>query len=261
MVKEKIKIFKDSRFGEIRTAVDENGNIMFALKDVCDALGIANNRNVMRYMDGCYVHSIYVSTPIVSQGKDTGMSKEVQMTFVGEPNLYRCIFQSRKKIAKDFQKWVFDEVLPSIRKNGGYLVATEEDDENTIVERALNLAQKAIQRLKEQNIQLSERNDYLSKIFQSKDLYTATDIAQKYGMSTIKFNKLLNDLGIQYKRNGQWLLYADKANLGLADVKTYVIGTEDNPRLTKSLQWTAKGLEYIFNLLNEKDIHLTSQAS
>ena len=257
----KIEIFKDSRFGEIRTAVDENGNIMFALKDVCDALGIANNRNVMRYMDECYVHSMDVSTPIVSQGKDTGMSKEVQMTFVGEPNLYRCIFQSRKKIAKDFQKWVFDEVLPSIRKNGGYLVATEEDDENTIVERALNLAQKAIQRLKEQNIQLSERNDYLSKIFQSKDLYTATDIAQKYGMSTIKFNKLLNDLGIQYKRNGQWLLYADKANLGLADVKTYVIGTEDNPRLTKSLQWTAKGLEYIFNLLNEKDIHLTSQVS
>ena len=141
------------------------------------------------------------------------------------------------------------------------MVATEEDDENTIVERALNLAQKAIQRLKEQNIQLSERNDYLSKIFQSKDLYTATDIAQKYGMSTIKFNKLLNDLGIQYKRNGQWLLYADKANLGLADIKTYVIGTEDKPRLSKSLQWTAKGLEYIFNLLNEKDIHLTSQAS
>lgn len=260
-MKEKIEIFKDSRFGEIRTAVDENGNIMFALKDVCDALGIANNRNVMRYMDDPYVHSIYIGVETGTKADGTPAIQQVQMTFIVEPNLYRCIFQSRKKIAKDFQKWVFDEVLPSIRKNGGYLVATEEDDENTIVERALNLAQKAIQRLKEQNIQLSERNDYLSKIFQSKDLYTATDIAQKYGMSTIKFNKLLNDLGIQYKRNGQWFLYADKANLGLADVKTYVIGTEDKPRLSKSLQWTAKGLEYIFNLLNEKDIHLTSQAS
>ncbi len=251
MVKEKISIFKDSRFGEIRTAVDENGNIMFALKDVCDALGIKNSRNVMRTLNPKGVHSIDTLT-------DGGVQK---LTFVNEPNLYRCIFQSRKKIATDFQDWVVEEVIPSIRKNGGYLVATEEDDENTIVERALNLAQKAIQRLKEQNIKLSERNDYLSKIFQSKDLYTATDIAQKYGMSTIKFNKLLNDLGIQYKRNGQWLLYADKANLGLADVKTYVIGTEDKPRLSKSLQWTAKGLEYIFNLLNEKDIHLTSQAS
>lgn len=180
--------------------------------------------------------------------------------FLTEYGLYEVLMQSRKKIAKQFKKEV-KKILKEIRQNGGYLVATEDDDENTIVERALNLAQKAIQRLKEQNTQLSERNDYLSKIFQSKDLYTATDIAQKYGMSTIKFNKLLNDLGIQYKRNGQWLLYADKANLGLADVKTYVIGTEDNPRLSKSLQWTAKGLEYIFNLLNEKDIHLTSQAS
>lgn len=260
-MKHKVEIFKDSRFGEIRTAVDDNGNIMFALKDVCDALGIQNSRDVMKHMDECYVDSIYVGVETGTKADGTPAIQQLQMTFVGEPNLYRCIFQSRKKIAKDFQKWVFDEVLPSIRKNGGYLVATEEDDENTIVERALNLAQKAIQRLKEQNTQLSERNDYLSKIFQSKDLYTATDIAQKYGMSTIKFNKLLNDLGIQYKRNGQWLLYADKANLGLADVKTYVIGTEDNPRLSKSLQWTAKGLEYIFNLLNEKDIHLTSQAS
>ena len=260
-MKEKIEIFKDSRFGEIRTAVDENGNIIFALKDVCNALGISNSRNVMRYMDESYVCTMDVGVETGTKADGTPAIQQVQMAFVGEPNLYRCIFQSRKKIAKDFQKWVFDEVLPSIRKNGGYLVATEEDDENTIVERALNLAQKAIQRLKEQNTQLSERNDYLSKIFQSKGLYTATDIAQKYGMSTIKFNKLLNDLGIQYKRNGQWFLYADKANLGLADIKTYVIGTEDNPRLSKSLQWTAKGLEYIFNLLNDKDIHITSQAS
>ena len=212
-------------------------------------------------MDESYVCTMDVGVETGTKADGTPAIQQVQMAFVGEPNLYRCIFQSRKKIAKDFQKWVFDEVLPSIRKNGGYLVATEEDDENTIVERALNLAQKAIQRLKEQNTQLSERNDYLSKIFQSKGLYTATDIAQKYGMSTIKFNKLLNDLGIQYKRNGQWFLYADKANLGLADIKTYVIGTEDNPRLSKSLQWTAKGLEYIFNLLNDKDIHITSQAS
>ena len=67
----KIEIFKDSRFGEIRTAVDENGNILFCLKDVCDALGIANNRNVMRYMDDPYVHTIYV-------GVETGTKAKMQ---------------------------------------------------------------------------------------------------------------------------------------------------------------------------------------
>ena len=77
-MKEKISIFKNPTFGEIRTAVDENGNILFCLKDVCDALGIQNSRDVMKHMDECYVDSIYVSTPIVSQGKDTGMSKGIE---------------------------------------------------------------------------------------------------------------------------------------------------------------------------------------
>ena len=82
-MKDKIEIFKDSRFGEIRTAVDENGNIMFALKDVCDALGIQNSRDVMKHMEECYVDSIYVSTPIISQGKNLKKSKKI-CRFVNE---------------------------------------------------------------------------------------------------------------------------------------------------------------------------------
>ena len=83
-----ISIFKNPNFGEIRTAVDENGNILFCLKDVCNALGIQNSRNVMRTLHPKGVHSIDTLT-------DGGVQK---LTFVNEPNLYRCIFQSRKKI-------------------------------------------------------------------------------------------------------------------------------------------------------------------
>ena len=250
-MKEKIEVLKSTEvLGKELNVYGSIQEPLFLAKDVATWIGHTNPASMLQSIDE---DEKLIETMFIS-----GQGREVW--FLTEYGLYEVLMQSRKKIAKQFKKEV-KRILKEIRQNGGYLVATEEDDENTIVERALNLAQKAIQRLKEQNIQLSERNDYLSKIFQSKDLYTATDIAQKYGMSTIKFNKLLNDLGIQYKRNGQWLLYADKANLGLADVKTYVIGTEDKPRLSKSLQWTAKGLEYIFNLLNEKDIHLTSQAS
>ena len=78
-MKNKIKIFKDSRFGEIRTAVDENGNIMFALKDVCDALGIANNRNVMRYMDDPYVHIIYVGVETGTKAKILKNQKKISI--------------------------------------------------------------------------------------------------------------------------------------------------------------------------------------
>lgn len=250
-MKQKIEVLKSTEvLGKELNVYGSIQEPLFLAKDVATWIGHTNPASMLQSIDE---DEKLIETMFIS-----GQGREVW--FLTEYGLYEVLMQSRKKIAKQFKKEV-KKILKEIRQNGGYLVATEDDDENTIVERALNLAQKAIQRLKEQNTQLTERNDYLSKIFQSKDLYTATDIAQKYGMSTIKFNKLLNDLGIQYKRNGQWLLYADKANLGLADVKTYVIGTEDNPRLTKSLQWTAKGLEYIFNLLNEKDIHLTSQAS
>lgn len=250
-MKQKIEVLKSTEvLGKELNVYGSIEEPLFLAKDVATWIGHTNPASMLQSIDE---DEKLIETMFIS-----GQGREVW--FLTEYGLYEVLMQSRKKIAKQFKKEV-KKILKEIRQNGGYLVATEEDDENTIVERALNLAQKAIQRLKEQNTQLTERNDYLSKIFQSKDLYTATDIAQKYGMSTIKFNKLLNDLGIQYKRNGQWLLYADKANLGLADVKTYVIGTEDNPRLSKSLQWTAKGLEYIFNLLNEKDIHLTSQAS
>lgn len=250
-MKEKIKVLKSTEvLGKELNIYGSIEEPLFLAKDVATWIEHTDSQKMAMIVDD--------DERLLRTLFGAGQNREVW--FLTEDGLYEVLMQSRKPIAKQFKKEV-KKILKEIRQNGGYLVATEEDDENTIVERALNLAQKAIQRLKEQNTQLSERNDYLSKIFQSKDLYTATDIAQKYGMSTIKFNKLLNDLGIQYKRNGQWLLYADKANLGLADVKTYVIGTEDNPRLSKSLQWTAKGLEYIFNLLNEKDIHLTSQAS
>lgn len=70
-----------------------------------------------------------VSTPVVSHGVDTGKTKMVAMTFIDEPNLYRCVFQSRKAEAEKFQDWVFEEVLPTIRRTGGYGAGLASDRE------------------------------------------------------------------------------------------------------------------------------------
>lgn len=70
-----------------------------------------------------------IPTPTYNQH---GAMVEQQMTFITEPNLYKCIFQSRKKEAEAFQDWVCSEVLPSIRKNGGYMVARQDDDEKGV---------------------------------------------------------------------------------------------------------------------------------
>lgn len=223
--------------------------LLFLAKDVAEWIGHSDVSMMLKKID----EDEKVTSIVCTLGGNQSA------WFLTENGMYEVLMQSRKPIAKSFKKEV-KTILKEIRKHGGYLVATADDDENTIVERALNLAQKAIQRLREQNTQLTERNDYLSKIFQAKDLYRATDIAQKFGMSTIKFNKKLNEFGVQYKQNGQWVLYADKANLGLADIKTYVIGDENEPHLRKSLQWTPRGLEYIFNLFQTNGINPTSLA-
>ena len=83
-----------------------------------------------------------IHTPVINQ---SGNAYEQPMTYIDEPNLYRCIFQSRKQEAEQLQNWVFEVVLPQIRKTGGYLNLNVNDDDNTILARALMIAQKTIE--------------------------------------------------------------------------------------------------------------------
>lgn len=98
-------------FGEnlIRTTLD-NGNIMFCAKDVCAILGLENNRQAISKLDADE-KGVTIS--------DT-LGGPQAMTYVTEPGIYRLIFKSRKAEAKVFQRWVFHEVLPQIRKTGSF---------------------------------------------------------------------------------------------------------------------------------------------
>lgn len=112
-----LQIFKSEDFGEIRTAINEQNQPLFCLKDVCGALGISNYRDTLTRLDAKGV----ASTDTLTEG---GMQ---EMIFINEPNLYRCIFASKKKSAKRFQDWVYEEVLPAIRKTGSYSVGEMAD--------------------------------------------------------------------------------------------------------------------------------------
>ena len=110
-----IKIFRHEQFGEIRICLAD-AKELFCLSDVCKALAIGNPSDVKRRLSGRGVDTI--ETPIKNQ---FGTVVAQKMIYIDEPNLYRCIFQSRKAEAEQFQDWVFEEVLPSIRRNGAYL--------------------------------------------------------------------------------------------------------------------------------------------
>lgn len=126
-----VEIFKKENF-EVRGGLI-NGEPYFCLSDVCKILDIANSRDAKTRLDLKGV----ATTDTLTNG---GMQK---LDFINEPNLYRLIFQSRKPEAEVFQEWVFAEVLPSIRKHGGYLTQKKIDevlsDPDTIIALAQNL--------------------------------------------------------------------------------------------------------------------------
>ena len=138
-----IQIFSNSKFGQLRVALNENGETVFCLADVCKALGIVEPSRVKERLDSSNLHSVKVSTK--SSNRHGEFTRITTMTYIGEPNLYRCIFQSNKKEAKEFQDWVFNKVLPQIRKTGGYIPVTEEDDEKSILAKALTIAQRTLE--------------------------------------------------------------------------------------------------------------------
>ena len=136
-MKESIKIFDNAQFGQIRTSMTEQGEPLFCLADVCKALDLNGGaRNVKSRLSAKGVVSINTPTNGGNQ----------QINFITEPNLYKCIFQSRKKEAEAFQDWVCSDVLPSIRKNGGYMVARAEETPEEIMARALVVAKATIEK-------------------------------------------------------------------------------------------------------------------
>ena len=126
-----LQIFNSEEFGEIRTITKDNGP-MFCLADVCKALELEQVSRVKARL----------KTDGVTTSKVTDrLGREQEATFINESNLYRTIFQSRKESAERFTEWVTSEVLPSIRKNGGYIAGQETLSDEELMAKALLVAQ------------------------------------------------------------------------------------------------------------------------
>ena len=144
-----IQIFKNPEFGEVRTAGTPE-NPLFCLMDICKALGLTQGHVRERLDDGV------VSTEPISDS----LGREQLANFVNEDGLYDVILDSRKPEAKKFRKWVTSEVLPSIRKSGGYIASSPNDTPEDILARAVLVAQESIER---KNKQISELNEAVSE--------------------------------------------------------------------------------------------------
>lgn len=139
----------DFKGSSLRTLTDEAGEPWFVAKDVCDILGMSNPSMAVTALDKDEVAQI---DPKDYLGSENRSNQAVNI--VSEPGLYKLIMRSRKPEAKEFQRWVTHEVLPSIRKTGGYIPTSESDSDEDIMARAVLVAQKTI---KQKNQQIAEQ--------------------------------------------------------------------------------------------------------
>ena len=163
---------------EVRTAIKDNGDVYFCLTDVATVLGIQNSRDVVaKQLDEKGVDKIYTPT--------NGGTQE--LTFISEPNLYRVIFRSNKEQAKQFQDWVFNEVLPTIRKTGAYMSEPPQPVKlapKTYVEalRALADEVEAHEQTKQTLTIAEPKAQYFDKLVERKLLTNFTITAKEFGI-------------------------------------------------------------------------------
>ena len=236
-----IRIFKNKEFGAIRTMKDERGEPWFCAKDVCDALGYdQTHKAVKRHVEEG--DGTKRPTPTTS-----GIQ---QMLFINESGVYALILGSKLESARRFKHWVTSEVLPSIRKQGGYMVVRPDESDEAIMARALQIAHATLMRRDEEIARLKPKADYADQVLDSVSCLTTTQVAKGMGMTAMELNRILCQKGIQYGQSGQYLLYASYARQGLAQNRTRTfLDLFGTVHTTSQLVWTEKGKEFIHKLL------------
>ena len=222
-----IQVFNHEMFGNIRTLTTEKGETFFVGKDVAKALGSAKPENAL----ATHVEKEDKTTTLI-QG--TGSNYKSKVVVLNESGLYSLILSSKLSQAKAFKRWVTSEVLPQIRKTGVYIPTRDasgrELSGKEIMERADAIVGRTLKFLNEP----------------AEDTLTATQVAKTFNMTTLDFNAVLRDMGIQYRRHGRWNLSDDLQGRGYTAERTHVsYSLKGQKKVKVYMTWTMAGLHYL----------------
>lgn len=209
-----LMIFNNPEFGEIRT-ITEDGKTIFCAKDVATALGYKDTINAIKqHCKGV------VKRHLLTEGGN-------QLTnFIPEGDIYRLAARSELPGADAFERWIFDEVLPSIRKNGGYIAGQENMTPEELMAAALIMANKTIENQKArlssltvQNQIMAPKADYFDELVERNTLTNFRETAKEIGAPPKKFVQFLIDKKYIYRDKKGKLLPYENRNDGLFEVK------------------------------------------
>ena len=163
-----IQIFENSEFGAIRILSNQQGEPLFCAKDVAMALGYGNSREALRK---------HVDRDDVTK-RDTidSLGREQSTSFINESGLYALILGSKLESARRFKHWVTSEVLPAIRKQGGYMVARTDESDEVILARALQIMQATLERRDREIARLKPRAEYADRVLDLDNCYVISFI-------------------------------------------------------------------------------------
>lgn len=263
-----VQIFKNPAFGQLRTSGTSECPL-FAATDLCKMLGYSNTSKAIN--DHTEPEERY----------NVSLERGGKMLFVTESGLYALIFRSNKPDAKSFRNWVTSEVLPAIRKTGGYIPANEGESETDIMAKALLIAQKQIEAqrvraeyeaaraeaLQKQTEKMQGQIDYINErqkklipaaayaneVLKSKSDYTLTQTAHALGLRSVYvLTGWLNRRGVLYFQSGQWQPTAKVAAKGYFSTRTHKRISSDDTIVTKIYTTvTEKGRRFLWEMLHE----------
>lgn len=255
-----LQIFNNPKFGQIRLYTEPDGSTTFCGVDAAVALGYSNTRDAVNRhckSDGVVFHDVVDS-----------MGRSQKTKFVTEGNLYRLIAGSELPGADEFEHWIFDEVLPSIRKHGGYLTPDKIEeilsDPDTIIRIATDL--KA-ERAKNAQLEAKVEQDKPKVLFADAVATADTSILigelakllKQNGVDTGQ-NRLftwLRDNGYLIRRSGvDYNMPTQKSmELGLLEIKERTIADPNGcVRITKTTKVTGKGQQYFIEKFLDKNV-------
>ena len=254
----------DFKGAALRTLTDEAGEPWFVAKDACDILELNNVTEALRPLDDDEKSNFRISEVAQNGGRAP--------LIISEPGLYKLIMRSRKPEAKEFQRWVTHEVLPQIRKTGGYIPTSESDSDEDIMARAVLVAQKTIKQKNQQIASQQSRIDELQPKASAWDNFVDIDDA----LSVRDSAKLLSNLGRHvgqtelfewldrhdwiFRENKHWSARQSRINAGhlmMVPSKSHGTHKDGTPfAFPPTVKVTRKGLALIARRFGEETLQL-----
>ena len=219
-----IQEFVNKQFGTIRTVVID-GEPWFVAKDVCDILGVQNVTQSMQQLED-FERSMF------------NIGRQGNANIISESGFYALVLRSRKPIAKPFRLWVTQEVLPQIRKTGGYIPIDENDSEKDIMAKALLIANKTI----------SELQQFYDDLMNTEGLYHMNTVAKELRIGRNTLFAYLRGKDIMFYQDNANVPYQRFMNQGLFKV---VESPCADGKYRPTTYATKKGLDYIRKILRK----------